>query len=107
MYRKSVITRQLERKRKRCAAMRAAKDRKRITEAPALVECGGLLTWGALGNHDIRLLAYPDGRQVAVVVDGAHKRPRTLRGVWRVIGEMVWRGMQKGGMTHVGKTNQG
>ncbi len=33
MYRKSLRTLQLERKRKRCAVMRAAKERKRIEQA--------------------------------------------------------------------------
>jgi hypothetical protein len=75
--------------RDRAMAGVAARQAKRLAESESLIESGGLLTWGCLGHHDIRLLAYPDGRHVAVVVDGVQKRPRTLRGVWRVLAGMV------------------
>ena len=71
-----------------------AKASKRISESESLIECGGCLTWGSLGHHDIRLLAYPDGGSVAVVVDGQHKRPRTLRGVWKCLAKMMAKGME-------------
>lgn len=85
----------LKQKEKRIAWSRnanAAKERKRLAEADGLVEAGGCVTWGCMVHHDIRLLAYPDGRHVAVVVDGVHKRPRTLRGVWRCLARMIGRG---------------
>lgn len=75
---------------RKCAAMRAAKERKRLERAESMTECGRILTTGCLGEHDIRLLAYPDdGLLVAVVVDGVHKRPRSVRGVWRCVAKMI------------------
>jgi hypothetical protein len=74
--------------------MRDAKQRKRIERAAAMTECGRVVTTGCMGDHDIRLLAWPDdGLAVALIVDGAHKRARTLRGVWRIIAAMVARRM--------------
>lgn len=61
-----------------------------MERSEAMVECGRIVTSGCMGEHDIRLLAWPDdGLMVAVVVDGAHKRPRSLRGVWRAVAGMV------------------
>lgn len=61
-----------------------------MERAEAMVESGRIVTSGCLGEHDIRLLAWPDDCQmVAVVVDGVHKRPRTLRGVWRAVARMM------------------
>ena len=90
MYRKSHSRKQYESKVSKCAAMRAAKARKRIERAESMVDCGGLVTDGCLGNHTIRLLAWPDdGQRVAIVVDGQHRQARTLRGVWRSIATMI------------------
>lgn len=90
MSRKSYWQRKKE---QRIAASRiaiAARERKRLAESVALVECGGLLTWRSLGNHDVRLLAYPgDVQRVAVTFDGRHRRPRTLRGVWQCVAKMI------------------
>lgn len=91
MYRKTHKTMQLELKRKKCAAMRAAKERKRMADAVSLQEVGGFVTWGNLGMHDVRLLAYPDGERLAVAVDGRHKQARTFRGVLRCVAEMIRR----------------
>lgn len=74
----------------KCAAMRAAKARKRLERAESMTECGRIVTTGCMGTHDIRLLAWQDdGMTVAVVVDGVHKRPRTLRGVWRCLAKLI------------------
>ncbi len=55
----------------------------------------------------IRLLAYPEsGRWVAVVVDGVHKRPRTLRGVWRCLGRMVEACCAPGALRGAGKDGE-
>lgn len=90
MYRKSQIAKRLEAKQKRCAAMRAAKERKRVERAEAMRDVGGLVTDGCLGTHTIRLLAWPgDDRRVAVVVDGQHRQARTMRGVWRCLCRMI------------------
>ena len=68
----------------------AARQRKRAADEAAMVDCGGLTTDGCLGRHSVRLLAWPgDVRRVAVVVDGQHRRPRTMRGVQRCIAAMV------------------
>lgn len=60
MYRKSIRTKRVEAKRKRCAAMRAAKDRKRMERTAALTDVGGIATDGLFGAHSIRILAYAD-----------------------------------------------
>lgn len=71
----------------------AARERKRMAESVALTEVGGFVTWGNLGMHDVRLLAYPGGGRLAVVVDGQHKQARTFRGVLRCMAEMIERRM--------------
>lgn len=78
------------RRRARAMAGVAARERKRLAYAESLRDCGGIATDGCLGAHTIRLLAYPDSpRAVAVVFDGQHRRPRTLRGVLRCIAKMI------------------
>ena len=70
--------------------MRAAKERKRMAEAESLEPVGGLTTWGCLGKHEITLLVYPaDNTHYAIMVDGNHRRARTLRGVYRCITRMI------------------
>ena len=60
--------------------------------ANALVDVGVFVTDGCLGQHSVRLLAWPnDSQPLAVVVDGVHKRPRTLRGVVRCLALMIER----------------
>ena len=91
MYRKSLITIGLEAKRKRCSAMREAKERKRIQMSESLRDVGGIITDGCLGVHHIRLMVYPDdARAVAVVVDGMHRRPRSMRGLVRCLAMMIF-----------------
>lgn len=62
-----------------------------MSETEALRDVGGCVTDGCLGDHTIRLLAWPDeDRHYAVTVDGEHRQARTLRGVVRVLAEMVY-----------------
>jgi hypothetical protein len=92
MYRKTRHTLQLHAKRNLCAAMRAAKECKRMADAAPLRDVGGLLTDGCMGAHTVRLLAWPDeSRHLAVVVDGKHRQVRTLRGVVRIVAEMIYK----------------
>ena len=91
MYRKSIRTKRLEAKRKRCAAMRAAKERKRMERVNAMTDVGGITTDGILGAHSIRILSYGDeGRHYAITVDGEHRQARTERGILRCMAEMIF-----------------
>ena len=90
MYRKAARTLALERKRKRCAAMRAAKERKRMAFGSTLYDCGGIATDGIFGVHSIRVLSYGDGgNYYAITVDGEHRMARTERGILRVLAQMI------------------
>lgn len=90
MYRKSIRTKRLESKRKRCAAMRAAKERKRMERAAAMQDVGGIATDGIFGRHAIRVLSYGDGgTHYAITVDGEHRTARTERGIIRLLSKMV------------------
>ena len=90
MYRKTVQMLKLERKRKRCAAMRAAKDRIRMERTAAMRDVGGIVTDGCLGAHVVRLMAFDaDEKHLAVVVDGRHRKARTLRGLVRCMARMI------------------
>jgi hypothetical protein len=91
MYRKSISRKNYERKVAKCAAMRAAKERKRQEESQALQPSGWIRTGGCLGEHFVELMAYPDGKHVAVIVDGQHRQPRTMRGIARCIARMIER----------------
>ena len=94
MYRKSVRSKRLESKRKRCAQMRSAKERRRRARLVSMIPCGEILTSGCFGSHVIRLAAFPDDSgRVAVNVDGAERRPRTLRGVRVVLAQMIFKSM--------------
>ena len=65
-----------------------------MAQTEAMRDVGGLTTHGCLGVHNIRLLAYPDdSRAVAVVVDGRHRRPRSLRGLVRCLAKMIFAAM--------------
>jgi hypothetical protein len=67
-----------------------ARERKRMAEADGMCEVGQITTSGCLGSHVITLLTWPgESRAVAVVVDGRHRRPRTARGVWRCVADMI------------------
>lgn len=77
---------------RKCANMRAAKDRKRMERASTMVDCGGFTTDGILGSHTVRILSYGDsGRHYAIAVDGEHRQARTERGILRLIAKMVSR----------------
>ena len=91
MYRKSIRTKRLEAKRKRCAAMRAAKQRKRMERVSAMIDVGGIRTDGIFGAHSIRLLSYGDCRRhYAITVDGEHRQARTERGILRCMARMLF-----------------
>lgn len=90
MYHKSLRAIRLESKRKRCAAMRAAKERKRMEQAHAMLDVGGFTTDGIIGQHTVRILSYGDeGRHYAITVDGEHRQARTERGILRCLARMV------------------
>ena len=93
MYRKTIIRKQMERKERKCAVMRAAKEQKRFLESVGLSPSGWIHTGGCLGDHIIELLAYPDGQHVAIVVDGQQRRPRTMRGVFKCVAKMAGKGL--------------
>lgn len=91
MYRKSIRTKRLEAKRKRCAAMRAAKERKRMEFGSTLHDVGGITTDGLFGAHSIRLLSYNDGEpHYAITVDGEHRQALTERGILRCMARMLF-----------------
>ena len=96
MYRKSIRTMRIESKRKRCAAMRAAKQRKRMEFGATLRDVGGIATDGLFCAHSIRLLSYGDGEpHYAITVDGEHRTARTERGVLRLLARMVYGKMRR------------
>lgn len=69
----------------------AASARLRMEVTHEWRDVGGMTTDGVLGAHTVRLMAcdeWSDGR-LAVVVDGQHRRARTLRGVVRCMARMV------------------
>jgi len=82
----------LEAKRKRCAAMRAAKQRKRMEFGATMLDVGGITTDGLFGDHSIRILSYGDGEpHYAITVDGEHRMARTERGILRILAKMIYR----------------
>jgi hypothetical protein len=91
MYRKSVQKLRLEAKRKRCAAMRAIKERKRLTAAQAAVCVGIVVFDGAMfgGKHTLRCWDFGDERMVWIEIDGQHHKPRSWRGVLRLIAKRL------------------
>ena len=81
-----------ERVLRKCANMRAAKDRKRIERTAAMLDVGGITTDGIFGAHKIRMLSYNDGEpRYAITVDGEHRMARTERGIIRLLSEMIYR----------------
>ena len=56
-----------------------ARERMRLERTEAMRDVGGLVTDGCLGAHSVRLLAWPDGKHVAVTVDGRHHRQAVHR----------------------------
>ena len=73
----------------------ATREAKRLANVAAMRDVGGFVTDGCLGTHTVRLLTWPhERRHVAVVVDGQHRQARTLRGVARIVAEMIFWGMK-------------
>lgn len=96
MYRKSIRTKRLEAERKRCASMRAAKERKRMEFGSTMHDVGGITTDGLFGAHKIRFLSYGDGEpHYAITVDGEHRQARTERGILRLLARMVYARMSR------------
>jgi hypothetical protein len=95
MYRKSVQAKRLEAKRKRCAAMRAARERKRLERVQAAI-CVGTVTFdGPMfgGRHEVRCL-FSDGyseTKLMLEVDDRAYAPRTWRGVVKLIAKRLVR----------------
>lgn len=79
---------------RRCAAMRAGKERKRLEVGEPWRDAGGFRTDGCLGCHEVRLMARDGECVLAVVVDGRHRRARSLNGVKRVLADVLWKRMQ-------------
>lgn len=77
--------------RERALAGVRARAAKRLAAAGALRDVGGFTTDGCLGQHTVRLLAWPDAPagKLAVTVDGQHRQARTFRGVLRCLAHMV------------------
>ena len=94
MWRKSGRVLRLEHKRARCAAMRVAKERKRLAAATAgdAVEVGLVRFSGPCfgGEHVLRLL-HKEGMQVLLVCDGMPMRPRSVRGVRAMLARRIGR----------------
>jgi len=80
--------------RKRALAGVAGRERVRLERAVGLRDVGGVSMDGCLGVHSVRLLAWPDDSgRLAVVVDGKHRKARTVRGVLRCLAMMIVGGM--------------
>lgn len=72
-----------------------ARRRKRSERAASMVDVGGIRTDGCMGEHTIRLLAWPnEDLHYAVVVDGEHRMARTYRGVLRCVSKMLYAKME-------------
>jgi len=85
MYRKSVVASRLERKRKQCAAMRAAKERKRLAAA---AECGSWTT----RRVEFEASFSPCGKYVGLrAVNGPWTRCGSERAVRIALGRVLWR----------------
>jgi len=70
----------------------AARESNRRARTAAMRDVGGFATDGCLGDHSVRLLAWPgEDRHLAVVVDGEHRQARTLRGIVLGLAEMIAR----------------
>ena len=87
MYRKSLYRRRYERKAARCAAMRAAKARKR--EQQAVTDPG----WRRVASMIVTVDAAPDGRTVAIYCAGLREwfRCGSERAVRGALARMICR----------------
>lgn len=94
MYRKSIRLRRLDAKRQRCAAMRAAKERKRLAVVETIDWVGRIRFDGPMFGgceHVIRVAARGDDAALLVEVDGRPFRPLTLRGLRGILARRLWR----------------
>lgn len=91
MYRKTVMTNKLQRKREKCAAMRAAKERKRIEDAANDVEVGTIIFNGPMfnGRHILTLFARDGEKHLFPTVDSRPFKPVTIKGLRRMIAERI------------------
>lgn len=88
-YRKSRREKQL----RRMATMRAAKERKRMSESCDTEHVGTVIIDGPLfnGRHVIKRLyrcGYSD-TQIIIDIDGKQRRPRSYRGVLRLLANAI------------------
>ena len=84
MYRKSHRALVLERKRVRCATMRAAKERRRLAErfdAP---------DWRRVRTLLVAVYAHSDGRHAGLWINGAAFRCGSERAVRGALARMMW-----------------
>ena len=75
----------LERKRKRCAAMRAAKERKRLAETFDGPE------WTRVRTMIVGVWAHRDGRQVGIWIDGKPWVTGSERGMRATLAKLIYR----------------
>lgn len=90
MFRKSIVAKRLEAKRGKCAAMRAAKERKRMEEPGQ--------EWTHF-EHVLRFAVHPDGRHVSVRVGEQWERCGSERSVRAVLARAIWRKCDGGAKT--------
>ena len=71
----------------------AAKERKRLAEAEQAEEVGVVRFSGPAfgGEHEIRCMVRGEDRHLLLEIDGSAARPRTLRGLVRVVCRRLWR----------------
>lgn len=94
MYRKSIWRKRYERKVAKCAAMRAAKERKRQAQ---LEKCG---QWERVATVMLIIHAAPDGRSIALRACGGRgewMRCGTERAVRGALARVMW---QRGRRQH-------
>ena len=87
----SYIRKKRERAKERSKLGVAARRAKMQERGSDLEVAGTITTTGNLGNHFIEILACDDPVHVWLRVDGELRRPRTLRGVVRVLAGWIWR----------------
>jgi len=76
---------------RKMAVMRAAKERKRIAESVTATECGRILFDGPMfgGPHFLRCLSDSDERVVRLEIDGNLYKPKSYRGVLRLLARRI------------------
>ena len=73
--------------------MRAAKERKRLAQVQEAREVGRVTFSGPMfgGEHVIRCLDVGDEMRLWIEIDGRQHRPRTWRGVMRMVCRRIWK----------------